>query len=386
MQIALNAQLISTGDNYRAAGVSSYSLHLLQALGQLRLNGQLAHTLHAFVNAPELVIPGVELRPTTLPLQNPLARIAWEQTALPLALARHGDGLVHGLVNVLPLATPAPGVVTVHDLSFVRTPESLPRAKRAYLNALCRRSVDKARHVIAVSRQTADDLIAYYQTPANKISVIHNGVGEAFTPSSASRPTLPPAATAPAALPTDPYLLYIGTLEPRKNLPLLIQAYALWRTQTSSANHNVRLVLGGGKGWAYESIFEIVRGLGLEPMVDFPGFIPSPQLPDWYRCALAFVYPSKFEGFGLPVLESMACGTPVITSRAPSLLEVAADAALTFPSDDAAALADAIQLVVEQPALRAELSRRGIARASQFSWQRTARATAQVYDQVISTQ
>jgi len=374
MQIALNAQLIHMGDSYRAAGVSGYSLHLLRALGQLRLQGQLGHSLHAFVNAPGLVVPGVELRQSTLPLDNPLVRIAWEQSALPLALARHGDKLVHGLVNVLPLATNMPGVVTVHDLSFVHTPEALPRAKRTYLDLLCRKSVAKASHVIAVSGQTAADLMAHYQTPASKILVIHNGVGEEFTPE------------APLVADAKPgrYLLYVGTLEPRKNLPLLIGAYARWRETTSSANHDIRLVLGGGKGWGYQEVYDLVQGAGLERMVDFPGFLPAADLPGWYRGALAFVYPSKFEGFGLPVLEAMACGTPTITSRAPSLLEVAGEAALTFPSDNLAALADCIELVVEQGALRGELRRLGIERAARFSWKRAAEETAQVYERVLA--
>lgn len=376
MQIAINAQLIHTGDSYRAAGVSGYSLHLLRALGALRMDGQLGHTLHAFVNAPGLVVPGVELRQSSLPLENPLARIAWEQSALPLELARHGDKLVHGLVNVLPLATNIPGVVTVHDLSFVRTPEALPRAKRAYLDLLCRRSVAKARHIIAVSGQTAADLMAHYQTPASKISVIHNGVGEEFTPESSLAPTTTDQRP-------ERYLLYVGTLEPRKNLPLLIGAYARWRELTSASNRDIRLVLGGGKGWGYQEIFDLVQGAGLEQMVDFPGFIPAAELPQWYRGALAFVYPSKFEGFGLPVLEAMASGTPTITSRAPSLLEVAGDAALTFPSDNLAALVDCIELVVEQGALRGELRRLGIQRAAHFSWKRAAQQTVQVYEQVL---
>lgn len=377
MQIALNAQLIHTGDGYRSAGVSGYSLHLLRALGQLRLDGQLGHTLHAFVNAPGLVMPGVELRQSSLPLENPLARIVWEQSALPLELSRHGDALVHGLVNVLPLTAATPGVVTVHDLSFVRTPKALPRAKRAYLDALCRRSVAKARHVIAVSGQTATDLMAYYQTPARKITMIHNGVGEEFTPEA------PLGASSTVDARPERYLLYVGTLEPRKNLPLLVSAFGHWRSVTSPDNRDIRLVLVGGKGWGFEEIFEMVKGLGLEHAVEFPGFIPAADLPGWYRNAIAFIYPSKFEGFGLPVLEAMASGTPTIVSRTPSLLEVAGDAALTFPSDDAVALADAIELVVEQDALRSELGRLGIARAARFSWERAARATVEVYKNIL---
>lgn len=385
MKIALNAQLISTSDSYRSAGVSGYSLHLLRALGRLRPEGQLAHTLHAYVNADGLVIPGVEVRQTPFSLHNPAARIAWEQSALPLEIARRGDDLVHGLVNVVPLATGVPAVVTVHDLSFVRTPDALPALKRTYLTALCRRSVAKARQVIAVSQQTADDLMRYFETPSDKITVVHNGVGEEFAP--AKPDDAPRLAEWRAAhnLP-ERFLLYLGTLEPRKNLPLLLRAYARWRGMTAPENGDVKLVIAGGKGWFYEEIFTLTKELGHVDAVLFPGFIPSADLPSWYRAALAFVYPSRFEGFGLPVLEAMASSTPVITSQAPSLLEVAGDAALTVPTETPDALADALELVVNQPALCSELARRGIARAARFSWRTAARETVDVYDAALSSQ
>jgi glycosyltransferase involved in cell wall biosynthesis len=159
-----------------------------------------------------------------------------------------------------------------------------------------------------------------------------------------------------------------------------LQAFAQWRARTASENRDVHLVLAGGKGWFYQQIFEHARGLGVEDVVHFPGFIPAAELPAWYRAALAFVYPSRFEGFGLPVAEAMASGAPVITSRAPSLLEVVADAALTFPTEDHVALADCIELMVGQSQLRAQLVKRGLARASLFTWHNTARQTLSVYD------
>lgn len=379
MKIALNAQLINTSDTYRSAGVSGYSLNFLRALGKLRLEGQLAHTLHAYVNAEGLVIPGVELRHTPFSLANPAARIAWEQTALPLELARRGDDLVHGLVNVVPLTTTLPAIVTVHDLSFVRTPDALPALKRTYLTALCRRSVSKARHVIAVSRQTADDLMRYFETPAAKIEVVYNGVGEEFTPAAPDEAARLATWRSDHNLP-ERFLLYLGTLEPRKNLPLLLRAFARWRGATSRDNDDIKLVIAGGKGWFYDEVFTLTQELALADSVHFPGFIPGADLPQWYRAALAFVYPSRFEGFGLPLLEAMASGTPVITSQAPSLLEVAGDAALAVPTETPDAFADALELVVSQPALRSELSRRGIARAARFSWHTAARETAALYD------
>lgn len=370
MHIAINAQLLNTEESYRGAGVSNYSQNLLLALGRMAP----PHQLSAFVNDPHFAAPHLSLRSSAWPLRRPLARIAWEQSALPVALAQMGADLVHGLVNVLPLATNVPGVVTVHDLSFVRMPEKLPPAKRFYLTRLCRASVARARRVIAVSRQTADDLMACFGTPAGKIEVVYNGVGQDFQPGSQVE-------TAKFRLSSGlerPFLLYLGTLEPRKNLVRLIDGYACWREQ-DPVGQGVDLVLAGAKGWYYDEIYQRVRGLGLERAVHFPGFIPARDLPRWYQSAQAFIYPSLFEGFGLPVLEAMACGVPVICSDAPSLLEVAGDAALVFPAQETDGLVNALMALFSDEKTRDELARRGWERARLFSWERAAQETLAVY-------
>ncbi len=388
MNICLNAQLISDQAGYRAAGVSSYSRQLLYALGQAALheaaqNGQTGHRFTAFVHTPGLRVPGVTLVASRLPLEQPAARIVWEQSVLPLELARRRAQVVHGLVNVLPLATAVPGVVTVHDLSFVRTPDLLPPLKRLYLTRLCAAGVARAHKVIAVSRQTADDVLRCFGAPAAKVQVIYNGVSSAFT---AGEEAANRQFRRAKGLP-ERYLLYLGTLEPRKNLELLLRAFAQWRRTASTGESGagvaaVKLVLVGGKGWYYDTIFAQVEALGLAEAVLFPGFVAAEEVAAWYRAAEIFVYPSRLEGFGLPLLEAMACGTPVICSRTPSLLEMAGDAALTVESNDVDGLANAIRLLYGQPALRAELRRRGLAQAARFSWQRSAEATIQVYNQV----
>lgn len=380
MRVAIDAHLLSDQQSYRGAGVSNYSAELLKALGALALEvqtqpGSAPTELIAYLHAERFMAPGIQLMRSRLPLENPLARIAWEQSLLPLHLRRQRASLVHGLVNVLPLAAPCPGVVTVHDLAFVRTPATLPLLKRIYLTALCRASVRRAAHVIAVSHQTAADLQHFFGAPSDRISVVHNGVAARFTPRSVEaqaafrqRRRLPPR-----------YLLYLGTLEPRKNLEQLVRAFAQWRVATATAAHDVKLVLAGAKGWYYTEIFRTVEALGLAEQVIFPGFIAGDELPDWYAAATAFVYPSLFEGFGLPVLEAMACGTPVVCSRAPGVSEVAGDAALTFPLHDDAAVMAALELVVNQPAVRQELAARGLMQAARFTWRRSAEATLAIY-------
>ena len=271
-----------------------------------------------------------------------------------------------------------PGVVTVHDLSFVRTPETLPPLKRFYLARLCAASVRRARAIIAVSRQTADDVEHYFGVASNKVRVIHNGVASEFMP---RLPSAQEQFRAAHGLPAR-YLLYLGTLEPRKNLEMLVRAFAIWRTMAPEAAAGVKLVLAGGKGWYYDTIFKEVSSLGLSDEVLFPGFIPPADLPDWYRGAAAFIYPSMFEGFGLPVLEAMACGTPVICSQVASLQEVTGAAALTLPPADEGAWANAMHLLCDQSAMAAELRRRGLEQAARFSWQLSAQKTIQVYNEM----
>ncbi|MBE2237069.1 MAG: glycosyltransferase family 4 protein [Caldilineaceae bacterium] len=388
MRVAINAHLLSEQSSYRGAGVSNYSAELLRALGalalerQARQNGAASSSaeidLTAYLHATTFTTRGVRFARSALPLENPAARIAWEQISLPVHLMRQRADLVHGLVNVLPLVTPCPGVVTVHDLAFVRTPEMLPPFKRAYLTALCRASTARAAHVIAVSHQTAADLQHYFGTPAHQIAVIHNGVSARFTPRTEEamqafrrRKHLP-----------DRYLLYLGTLEPRKNLERLVRAFARWRRACAPAEGAVKLVVAGAQGWCYTEIFHTVETLGMTEQVLFPGFIPGDELPDWYAAAEVFVYPSLFEGFGLPVLEAMACGTPVVCSRAPGVSEVAGEAALTFPPYDEDALATALHLVVGQPEVRDMLSTRGRDQAARFSWRRCAEETLAIYQRV----
>lgn len=380
MRIALDAQLIAAEGSYRSAGVSGYSRNLLRALGELAASGATRHTFTAFVNVADAAAPGLTLEQTRLPLHRPTARILWEQTALPLHLRRVEADAVHGLVNVLPLAATATGiargVVTVHDLSFLRTPGMLPAAKRSYLARLAAASVRSARAVIAVSTQTADDLRHFFNTPTRKIVVVPNGVSAAFSPGESGAAA---AFRRAKGLP-ERFWLYLGTLEPRKNLPLLLRAYARWRAAAPPGQRDVALVLAGARGWFYTEIFQLVTELGLREQVIFPGFVPGAELAEWYRAAFAFVYPSLLEGFGLPVLEAMACGAPVLCSAIPALHEVAGDAALTFDPRDEDALAALLQLAAGQDALRTELGRRGVTRAQGFTWARTARETVAVYD------
>lgn len=369
--VGLNAHLLSLTQSYRGAGINGYIYQLLRYLPDSGGPGR-PFTYTAYLHEPAFVAPaGMRVARSRWNTRSPWRRIAWEQTQL--ARLSQGLDLLHGLAFAAPLAAVCPTVVTVHDLSFLRFPEAFRPFNRGYLSLFTRLSTRRAARVIAVSESTRQDVIALCGVPPGRVVTVPNGVGPEFCPAD---PASVAAFRAQKELP-DAFILFLGTLEPRKNLLRLLEAYTQLRGR--GTGRLPPLIIAGGKGWYYEDIFARARELNLLDAVRFPGYIPAEELPWWYRAAHVFVYPSRYEGFGLPVLEAMACGTPVITSTVSSLPEVAGDAALLVPPDDVAALTDALARVLASPALHAELRDAGLRRAAQFSWAATAAATADVY-------
>ena len=371
MRIGLNAQLLSLSDSYRGAGIAHYIHQILVHLPRVG-----AHTYIAFVADKTFRADGMEVVPARLPTSRPPVRILWEQTFLPLELARRRVDLLHAMAFVTPVLAPVPSVVTVYDLSFALFPESFRPFNRWYLTTMTRRSVRKARAIIAISQNTANDLHRLWGVRRDRIHLAYCGVDDIFRPMPASEVA---AFREARALPAR-YILFVGTLEPRKNVVRLLEAYALLKRQGISH----KLVVAGGKGWMYEPIFEAVERLGLGSDVLFPGFVPRQELPLWYNGADVFVYPSLYEGFGLGPLEAMACGTPVVVSDRASLPEVVGDAGLTVSPDDAPALAEAMGAILSDAALATRLRERGLRRAGEFTWERTAQATVRAYESVMS--
>lgn len=374
--MGLNGQLLSVAQSYRSAGVSGYIRQLLLHLPAATPGWQ----LHAFLPAQPFASPtGWQVHHTTRwDTRRPVQRILWEQLALPAAARSARLDLLHGPVNVNPLFSACPSVVTIHDLSFMRYPQAFPPLKRAYLRRQVQLSVRAARRVIAISKATQHDLVTLFGVDPARIDVVYNGVDAAF---SAGAPHEVEEFRARRGLPAR-YILHLGTLEPRKNLTRLVQAFARLKAQDTNVPH-LKLVLAGGKGWFYDSLFAEVARLGLEGSVLFPGYIDDADLVGWYRAAAVFAYPSLMEGFGLPVLEALASGVPTVTSNVSSLPEVAGDAALLVDPSDVDALAAALGRLLQEPALAAELRSRGLRRAARFSWQRTAQETAAVYRRTL---
>ncbi|RLC78980.1 MAG: glycosyltransferase family 1 protein [Chloroflexi bacterium] len=368
-RVGLNAHLLSLAPNYRGAGINQYIYNLLSWLPVVDTQGYYV----AFLGEKAADFKGVKLRFSRLPTVKPVIRILWEQTVQPLALVKEGIEILHGMAFVGPLLAPCPFLVTIYDLSFLLFPESFKTWNRLYLSVFTRISARRADLVIAISENTKKDLVRLFDVPGVKVAVTYCGCDKSMRP--LPRPEVE-AFRESRSLP-ERFILFLGTLEPRKNLVRLVEAFALLKRK------DVKLVLAGGKGWGYEPIFARVEELGLQERVLFPGFIPSEEKVYWYNAAEIFVYPSLYEGFGLPPLEAMACGTPVIASNAASLPEVVGDAGILIDAQDTNALAEALDFLLDHPEEREALKEKGLRRSREFSWEKTARETSELYRRVI---
>lgn len=370
MHIGLNAHLLSSQASYRSAGINGYIYHTLRHLAEVAPPDWRFTAMVGAANRASF--PGVTMRRARFDTESPARRIAWEQLIQPFTL-REFD-LYHALAFAGPLLSTPPTVVTIYDLSFIHHPGVLSPARRLYLRLFTGLTCRRARRVIAISRSTARDVSATLGVDPARVDVAAPGCDfERFRP-------LPPAEVAAfraqKGLP-DRFWLYLGTLEPRKNLPTLLEAYA-------DLPDRPPLLLGGGKGWQYEAIFATIERRNLGGDVRWLGYLPADELPLWYNSAEAFVYPSIYEGFGLPVLEAMACGTPVIISDSSSLPEVAGGAGLCVPPYDRSAWRAALTQALHDADWRADACARGLIDARQFTWQATARHTMESYGWALS--
>ncbi len=355
----------------RETGNETYVIQLLRALVETRSSGESFQILTPF---PERLARAVDLPSTFAAVRVwPAFSALRVPVGIPAALLRQKTDVLH-TTYIAPPVIPCRTVVTVHDLSFLTYPESLPPRARLLLTILVPLSVRRATRVIAISEYTRQDLVRRYRLPPEKIAVTHLAAGPAFRPRQDAHDEALPEKL------IQPFLLAVGNLEPRKNLRRLVEAFAIL---VHDRGFPGSLVLVGKKGRAANDLVSAVRRLRLESRVVFTRFVDERTLIILYNRALAFVYPSLYEGFGLPPVEAMACGCPVVASNVSALPEVLGDAALLADPTSTTALANAMEAVWQQPQLANMLRDKGLVQAKMYSWNDTARKTRQVYAEAV---
>ena len=369
---------------------------LTQGGGIGRYTRELVHALVATNFDPDISFTLFSARtPVTTPILDPLPRgrsvvhrpailsekwlyRLWYRFRLPIpiqVMAGQMD-IFHSPDFVLPpVWGNIPTLLTVHDLSFVHYPETFTPALVNYLNDVVPRSVKRATHILADSKSTKEDLQSAWGVSKDKITVLYSGVNTRFRP--ATNENRLSDLRQRYQLGAAPFLLTVGTVQPRKNYRMLIQAFA---PLADKLPHN--LVIAGGKGWLYDDIMSEVNHHQLEGRVLFTGFVEDDDLPALYSAATLFVFPSLYEGFGLPLLEAMACGVPIINSDSSSLPEVAEGVTIQLPPDHPKAWTEAMQWLLDDPVRRAQLVAAGFNRSKQFTWEKSARRLLNIYHEL----
>lgn len=373
MRIAIDAHSVGT----KLAGNESYAVNLIEALAQI----DNANTYTLYVTTDEARKrfhnrwPNFKVR-STLP-HTPLIRIP---LTLSAELRKNPVDVLHVQFTSPPFC-PCPVVVSIHDLSFEHLPETFKRRSRTQLKLTVRHSARRAARILSLSEHGRRDLIETYGISPDHIDVIPLAAPDHFCPVTDNRELQRVRHNYGI---DGEYILAVGSIQPRKNLGRLIKAFASLRAD-GSADKLPKLVLVGKPAWLYDETLRTLDQTGVKEAVILTGYVPEADLPALYSGALCFAYPSYFEGFGLPPLEAMKCGAPVIVGNRTSLPEVVGDAALQVDPFDVDAIAAALKRLLHDEQLRSELSRKGRERARAFSWRETAAQTLKVYEQVART-
>lgn len=352
-------------------GIGVYTRSLLESLARGGTGHYVGWSHKPVRGAEALEDLGVELETQWAPLG-----FLWQQLRVPRRLQREDVDVFWSPLMTLPWSLPVPGVVTVHDLTVLSHPRMHTAKVRLTILPLLRRTLRQAAAVVAISQATAEDVQRYCPEVKERLEVVYNGVDGLFRPGTPEEI----AATRREIGCPGGYLFYAGTLEPRKNVGAILDA---WEALRREKPETPPLVLAGAPGWRNEELMERIGGLegrGLQNL----GRVPRQRLLRLYQGASVFIYPSHYEGFGLPPLEAMACGVPVVTSNVSSLPEVVGDAGLQVPPGSPQALAEAVGGILENPGLRRRLQAAGPRRARRFSWDRAAREMEHIFRRVAA--
>lgn len=376
MRILLDARTVGR----EFSGVGNYVQELVRAYARLDVDHEFLLGVHEPSAALRAAPLDARFRFVDLPFSHeshPMGDL-WEEFVLPRLAVREGADVLHGPAFLVPTRrTAVPTVVTIHDLVAFTHPETVPWKYALYMRRLIRRAVRAADRVVTDSEHVRADLVRRLRVPDTKLACVPLGVSDEFRPAGGDdivrvRETFGLHR---------PYVLFVGNLEPRKNLPGLLRAFRSVRTRVPEP---IDLVVCGKIAWKSGPLLDELNAEDLAGRVHLTGYVRSADLPALYTGASVFAFPSFWEGFGFPVLEAMACGTPVVTSNVSSLPGVAGDAALLVDPGDTGAIADAIVSVVSDAAVRDDLVRRGLERVKGFQWERTARGTMDVYRDAVA--
>jgi glycosyltransferase involved in cell wall biosynthesis len=370
LRIAIDAHSVGA----KLGGNESYAVNLIEALAQIDSVNE--YTIYITTEEARQRFhqrwPNFKVR-ATLP-HTPLIRIP---LTLSAELRKNPVDVLHVQFTAPPFC-PCPVVVSIHDLSFEHLPQTFNRRSRTQLRLTVRHSAKRAARILSLSEYTRRDIIETYGIRAERIHAIPLAAPSHFAPIDDNRELQ--RVRHNYGIDSD-YILSVGSIQPRKNLARLVKAYASLRGDNSIAKLP-KLVLVGKCAWLYDETLRVLDETGAKEAVVLTGYVPDADLPALYSGALCFVYPSYFEGFGLPPLEAMKCGAPAIVGNRTSLPEVVGDAALTVDPFDVEAIASGIRQLINDPGLRKQLSSKGLARANEFDWRETARRTLAVYEQV----
>ncbi|MBN1178973.1 MAG: glycosyltransferase family 4 protein [Anaerolineae bacterium] len=369
MKIGIDARMLA----YRRGGIASYIAHLLPALAQVEAGFAYRVLRHRRDRTTQEAGPHFRRATLWTPCHH-----RFERWTLGIELKRLRLDLLHSPDFIPPACGARRFVITVHDLNFLYYPQFLTAESQRYYAGQIEWAVRRAAHILADSEATRQDLVRLLSVPAERVTTVHLAADPTFGRADAARlrQTLAQYDLTPG------YILFVGTLEPRKNVPGLLAAYHILRDR---GEVTAPLVAVGGRGWLYEETFETVETLNLAAHVRFLHDVPNADLPALYTGAALLTTPSFYEGFGLPALEAMACGTPVVISNRGSLPEIVGGAGVEVDPEEPEAIAAGIAAVLGDPDLRARLVQAGSARAAQFTWQETARKTVEVYRGVLGS-
>lgn len=377
----LNIAIDYTAALKQSGGIGRYTRGLITTLAELDHTHR--YLLLSTPDAPQHDLNNFDRYPNfhrgVYPLPERWMTIGWHRFFLPIPVEWFSGAidLYHSPNFILPPTRRAKTLLTVHDLSFIRHPQGAVDTLRRWLNKVVPRSLAQADHVLADSESTKQDLIELFQVDPARITVVGAGVDQRFQP--IIEPNQRELVRKRCHLPAEEkFILGLGTLEPRKNFTGLIEAYS-----ASPVRESHHLVIAGGKGWLYDDIFKAAAVSPVADRIHLIGFVADDDLPTLYSLADIFAYPSHYEGFGIPVIEAMACGTPVVCADNSSLPEVAGQAAWQVPATDRGALAEALfQVATDQP-FREQAIEEGFKQAQKFNWLAATERLLGVYQQFL---